>query len=115
MVVLSSDPSTKPLSVLVAYLTVLHLIVASLRDTLSATSDAAYPAARNAQTIERTVTAKRARLCAGAQIAMALPGTGQERQFYYIDAPATPNRADPGRPPSSDATVTPDMPRSAMI
>src|SRR3974390_2263065 len=94
MVVLSSDPSIKPLSVLVAYLTVIHLIVDSLRDTLSATSDAAYPASRNAQTSERTATAKRTRLHAGTRIAIASPWTGQRRQFYYIDAPATPNRVD---------------------
>ena len=41
MVFLSSDPLTNPFSALVAYLTVLHVIVYSLRDTLSGTGDAA--------------------------------------------------------------------------
>jgi hypothetical protein len=41
MVFLSSDPLTNPFSASVAYLTVLHVIVDSLRDTLSGTGDAA--------------------------------------------------------------------------
>jgi hypothetical protein len=41
MVFLSSDPLTNPFSALVAYLTVLHVIVDSLRETLSGTGDAA--------------------------------------------------------------------------
>jgi hypothetical protein len=41
MVFLSSDPLTNPFSASVAYLTVLHVIVDSLRDTVSATGEAA--------------------------------------------------------------------------
>ena len=41
MVLLSSDPLTNPFSASVANLTVLHLIVDSLRDTLSGAGDAA--------------------------------------------------------------------------
>jgi hypothetical protein len=40
MVFLSSDPPTNPFSVSVAYVTVLQVIVDSLRDTLSGTGDA---------------------------------------------------------------------------
>jgi hypothetical protein len=41
MLLLSSDPKTNPFSASVAYLKVLHVIVDSLSDTLSATGDAA--------------------------------------------------------------------------
>jgi hypothetical protein len=41
MVFLSSDPLMNPFSALVAYLTVLHATVDSLRDTLSGSGDAA--------------------------------------------------------------------------
>jgi hypothetical protein len=61
MAFLSSDPSTNPLSAEVAYLTVLHVIVVSLRDTLSGASDSARAAATNAQAAESTAIAKRMR------------------------------------------------------
>jgi hypothetical protein len=43
MVFLSSDPLTNPFSALVAYSTVLHVIVDSLRDTVSGPGDPACP------------------------------------------------------------------------
>jgi hypothetical protein len=45
MVFVSSDPLTNPFSASVAYLTVLHVIVDSLKDTPSGTGEAACTAA----------------------------------------------------------------------
>src|SRR5437588_7586231 len=66
MVFLSSDPLTNPFSAEVAYLTVLHEIVDSLRDTLSGTGDAASATASSAKVAERTATAKPTRTREGA-------------------------------------------------
>jgi hypothetical protein len=45
MVFLSSDPPTNPFSASVAYLTVLQVVVDSLRDTWSGAGDAAWTTA----------------------------------------------------------------------
>jgi hypothetical protein len=70
MVFLSSEPLTNPFAASVAYWTVLHVIVDSLRDTRSDTGDAAYATAQNAQTAETAVPAKRARIRERARIAI---------------------------------------------
>jgi hypothetical protein len=55
---LSSDPLTNPFSAEVAYLTVLHEIVDSVRVTLSDASAAVFTAARNAKLAVSTARAR---------------------------------------------------------
>src|SRR5438309_5982435 len=70
MVFLSSDPLTNPFSAEVAYLTVLHEIVDSLRDTPSDTGEAASATASSAKVAERTATAKPTQAREGAWTAI---------------------------------------------
>jgi hypothetical protein len=73
MVFLSSDPRTNPFSASVACLTVLQIIVDSLRDTLSGSGEAACTEVWNSQIVENTATVKRMRLREGAWIAIDVP------------------------------------------
>src|ERR1700732_3111150 len=75
MVFLSSEPLTSPFSAVVAYLTVLHVIVCSLKDTWSGTGGAACAMAGNADitesiAAETTAPAKRTPVRMGTRTAI---------------------------------------------
>src|SRR5580698_1769354 len=59
MVLVSSDPPTNPLSASVAYLTVLHVTVDSLSDTLSGASEAPCTTGLKPPTAESIAIAER--------------------------------------------------------